>query len=550
MRSWLTSRRADQLDAASTGRSGEHTSAPEDWAGRLGLIMLLIGAACRLHVYLLGFPIWRDEASLALNLVSRDFCGLLHELDNFQIAPLLFLWLEKAVYQFLGGSVYLLRLLPLLAGIGGLLLFWRLARLSLSPLAAALAVGFLAVAQSPIHLAAMVKPYSFDLFTAALLLTLAVSYLQHPEQSRHLIALALVIPFTLVSSYPAIFVAGAVSLTLLPVVWKRSGLAGRCWFVAFNLLCGATFAAHLRFVGREGHDPTLPSVQDYMTGFWNDGFLPHEPLSALRWLWRCHTGHMLSYPLVFNGGGLLGLLLAAAGVRVLWRQRQRALLALCLLPPALNFAAAVLHRYPYAGDQRLEQHLAPGLCLLLGSGLAELIRRLPARRRLVTVVLASLLFLIGLLGAIGDAWHPYQDVEAAWAEDIAHHLHREVRSQDRIVFPHTDRFTLNCLRWQLLPFGRQVGTITELDWPRLERGGGRLWFVDQMVRQAPADREPSPRDPRELSPYLGRDAWYPVRCTRFLVRQTNPGALQVFHYCCDLHILKRGVSSMGGAGDG
>ena len=161
----------------------------------------------------------------------------------------------------------------------------------------------------------MVKPYSFDLFAATLLLTLAVCYLRMPANWGELAALALVIPFIVAVSYPAIFVAGAIGLVLLPVVWRQGSPAGRGWFILFSVLSIVTFAAHLRFVGHEGHDATLPTVQEFMARFWQGGFLPRQPLPALRWIVRCHTGHLLSYPLAFNGGGLLGLLLAVAGVR-------------------------------------------------------------------------------------------------------------------------------------------------------------------------------------------------------------------------------------------
>ena len=119
MRSWLPGPRRE-------GSRVEDAPLLGIWAFRLGLGMLLLGMACRLYVYLLSFPIWRDEASLALNFVSRDFRGLLRELDNFQVAPLLFLWIENAVYQYLGGSAALLRLAPLLAGVSALVLFWHL----------------------------------------------------------------------------------------------------------------------------------------------------------------------------------------------------------------------------------------------------------------------------------------------------------------------------------------------------------------------------------------------------------------------------------------
>lgn len=509
------------------------------WALWIGMGLLVLGLASRLHVYLLSFPIWRDEASLALNFVNRDFRGLLDELDNFQVAPLLFLWIEKAVHQYLGDSPALLRLAPLLAGLAALPLFWHLALRTLEPIPAALAVGFLAVAQSPIHLASMVKPYSFDLFAAALLFLLAVNYLRVPQRSGYLAALTLLSPLLVAASYPAIFVVGSVSLVLLPVVWRHGGSVGRLWYLAFNVLCVVSFVAHLQLVGRGGHDPTLPTVSAYMAGFWDGGFLPRDLLSIPRWLLHCHTGHLFSYPLAFNGGGLIGLLLVFAGAHALKRQRRLDLLLLCLLPLALNFIAGVMHRYPYAADQRLEQHIVPGLCLLMGSGAAELIRILAAGRKLGIAATVGLFLLIGLIQAVNDALRPYQDVEAAWAGNIAQHLRREVRSQDRIVVPCSERFTLNCLRWQLLPFTEQVCTPATIDWPQLESRGGRLWFVDQMVEQAPAVQELPIREPCQISPQMERDGWHDARRVRFLACDTSSSKQQVFHYCCDLHVLER-----------
>jgi hypothetical protein len=135
-------------------------------------------------------------------------------------------------------------------------------------------------------------------------------------------------------------------------------------------------------------------------------------------------------------------------------------------------------------------------------------------------------------------------VESAWAADIGRHLCREVRAQDRIIFPHAERFTLNCLRWQLLPFGRQVCTTDTIDWQRLGQVRGRLWLVDQMLEQAPAVHEPRVRDPFALSALSRCASWHAAQRVRFLVRETKPGAPLLFFYCCDLHVLERGNSPM------
>jgi hypothetical protein len=501
----------------------------------------VLGVAYRLYIYLLAFPLWRDEAALALNFVGRDFRGLLGTLDNLQIAPVLFLWIEKAVYQYLGGSTALLRLVPLVAGVAGLILFDRLARRCLAPLPAALAVGCLAVSPTPVHLASTVKPYSVDLLVAGLLLTLAVGYLQAQQRIRCLAALALVIPFAIAASFSAVFVAGAVGLVLAPVVWRQGGRAARGWFAAFLVLCVATFLIQLRFVGGTSHDPESIAVREYMATFWKDGFLPRQPLHALHWFVRCHVGHMLSYPLAFNGGGLLGLILALLGCRVLRRQRQFHLLALCLLPFALNFVAGSLHRYPYAGDQRLEQHLLPGLCLLLGSSTADLLRRLTSReatlKRWATVT-TCLLALTALADSVRATLRPFHDEEAAWACNIAQHLRRELRPYDLILVPQSQRLTLPCLRWQLLPFGSQVAFATPIDWEHLERSEGRLWLVESRVDLTSPVEEPAAHDPALMIPAWGHYPWHAVNHIRFLAREPRPGEEQVYCYCCDLYLYE------------
>ena len=78
MRSWMAGLLADRRDPAACERGAEESSAVGIWAFRVGLALLILGVACRLLVYFLSFPIWRDEAALALNFVRRDFRGLLN----------------------------------------------------------------------------------------------------------------------------------------------------------------------------------------------------------------------------------------------------------------------------------------------------------------------------------------------------------------------------------------------------------------------------------------------------------------------------------------
>ena len=179
---------------------------------KLALAMLAIGLFWRCTRYLMAFPIWGDEALLALNFLHLDYRGLTQRLENCQIAPLLFLWGELTACHWLGTTELALRLLPFLAGLGGLVLFYRLAREMLGPLASGLAVGFLAVATWPVSMGTFIKPYSLDLLLSVALLLPAVQWLKNREQTWRLALLTCLAPVALLGSYPAVFIAGAVSL--------------------------------------------------------------------------------------------------------------------------------------------------------------------------------------------------------------------------------------------------------------------------------------------------------------------------------------------------
>ncbi len=94
---------------------------------RVSLAAVALGCLLRIVQYLLDRSLWMDEAYLSLNILHRSFAGLCRALDYHQGAPIGFLLLEKSAVRLWGGSEYVLRLIPLLAGIASVLLFYRLA---------------------------------------------------------------------------------------------------------------------------------------------------------------------------------------------------------------------------------------------------------------------------------------------------------------------------------------------------------------------------------------------------------------------------------------
>ncbi|MCA1685678.1 MAG: hypothetical protein LC745_06760, partial [Planctomycetia bacterium] len=182
-----------------------------------------LGVALRVARYLLNYPLWWDEAFVAVNFLRRGYFDLLRPLDYGQVCPALFLWVELTAVKLLGFSEWSLRLFPLLCAMASVFLFRFAAGLILRGVPLLLAVAVFSVSFHPIRHAADLKPYSADLLAALAVLTAAFAWWRSPGRSAWLWALAATVPVALAASHPSVFVAGGVGLALAPAV-VRSGL--------------------------------------------------------------------------------------------------------------------------------------------------------------------------------------------------------------------------------------------------------------------------------------------------------------------------------------
>jgi hypothetical protein len=448
---------------------------------QLTLAVVAVGLLWRTVRYLLRFPIWGDEAMLLVNYLDRDYRGLLGPIDNCQIAPLLYHVAALAAFRNLGPGELALHLPSFVASVAALGLFWLLARLTLPPLARALAVAILAVSSWPVGMAALCKPYAFDLFFSLTLLLPAVAWLRSPGGLRYLTLLVVVTPVALVGSYPAVFVAGAAALVLLPAVWRSPEWTPKALYLLFVLLLGCTFLAHYLLVARVH----LASPCRYgttaagMYSYWEEAFPPGRPLAFLKWFVLMNTGQAAAYPVgSANGGSILTVLLAALGIGWLWQRGQRQLVWLTAACFGLWFLAAVLHKYPYAGSGRLSQHAAPFYCLLAGLGGAALILRAPeATRWRCTALAAGLLGLVGLLGTVWDVLHPYRDEDALWARKVVGELFAGAEDDPILVLNPPGKEIHSCFHWQLGSRGGRVLWARDAGWHDGIGAATSLWTV-------------------------------------------------------------------------
>ena len=215
-----------------------NTASLDRTAARIAITAVVCGVVLRLWVLSQRGSLWIDEAALALNVLGRDFAGLLRPLDWGQAAPVGFLWLERALAGLLGPSEWVFRLWPAVAGAGTLWLVWRAGRGIVRPMSAALAVVVLAFSLLAIRYSAEAKPYASDAFVSVALVALALRVLDGAADARRWLALGVAGVGGVLMSLPSVFVLAAIGAALV-----RDASKQRVQIRAIAMACGATWLA-------------------------------------------------------------------------------------------------------------------------------------------------------------------------------------------------------------------------------------------------------------------------------------------------------------------
>lgn len=437
-------------------------------------VMVAGGLFLRVWHYVADHTIWYDESVLLVNVMEKDYAGLLGPLHHAVAAPPLFVWLLKSIHLAVGDVSYAWRAVPFLFSVAGLLLTVPLARRVLDPAVAVLAIGMVAVSDAALWLGCCVKPYAGDAAIAtALLLYLRAS--DSWPTAKRLLVLAALTPPAICISYTSMFVIGGLLLATLPAAWK-GGTGSRLAWLAASAAAAGTLATLYFGPMKAQRDPNLFRE-------WRLHFPDYvEPQSIPFWLLQATLG---VFQEACNPSGFVLGLFAPVGVWALWKSGRREVAIACVGMFALAVAAAAVKAYPF-GQHRLSFFLSPAAILLGCAGVQEVIRRV----RPVGIGLAVLLF----LAADGLAlWHliePWHKPDAAGVRRYVQQ-HRQpgdvvlsddaLPSEDEIV----DGEVVRQVRGNYLYFF--FGELKPLTAGADLSPGGRAWVV--MDHHTPEERK-------------------------------------------------------------
>jgi hypothetical protein len=170
-----------------------------------------------------------------------------------------------------------------------------------------------------------------------------------------------------------------------------------------------------------------PATRQFMLDFWAGGFLP-VPLrlpAALGWLWDRWTSLFSDPTLLRYRWPEIFVVVALAGIVVLW-SRRRPVALLLLGPFAVCIAAAIARQYPFRG--RLVVWLLPSLLLAVAAG-AEWMRRQISRLHPAFGWALVIMLLVPSVRALAAAPPPY---EIEHHRDLLSYLQKHRRPGDLV----------------------------------------------------------------------------------------------------------------------
>jgi hypothetical protein len=357
LRSWIFSRRIER-DFARVARAIGNRPVP---------FLLGLGVACRLIEYARGRSFWMDEGFLWGNIKNTritDFAPL----GGNQLAPHVFLMVERILVTAFGATRYAARLLPLACGIAALYLFTAVSRRILSSRASLVAIVLFVFSTDLIYYSSELKPYSLDLMTGLAVTLTALALGDAPLRGRRAALLVLGLAVAPWLSFPSAFVVAGCGCTLFAVRLRTGQHREAFALAAIGLVWVTSFFLAYRAA------KSLLNAPHGMYVFWNFAFLPVWPLPMSAERATATAGLLLEVfvnplNLVVPALPWLSVLLCSlvmfTGAASLVRRSPMAC-SILVFPIALAIIASAARLYPFHG--RLILELVPALFLLLAEG--------------------------------------------------------------------------------------------------------------------------------------------------------------------------------------
>jgi hypothetical protein len=381
--------------------SSPESAASDRFVDRMTAAVLTAGVALSLIQFLFNRSLWWDEAALALNIIHRSSAELLQPLDYAQVAPIMFLQIEKLFTTLLPNSEYGLRLFPLLCFWASLYFFRQITKKLLHPWAMLTALSLFVFSYPFLYYSSEAKQYMPDVLVTLCMFCLVLKDYRK-ERNRYLIfALAGTVAVFLSNVAPMILsTCGVYLLYDRFFVTRRKNIFPL--MTVFAVWLGAFLLYYVFFI----HEHPW---KEFMVQYWKDAFLPVNPFRTdfyqflfTRLSKMCAVLYNFGFANIIMQAiwDIFFTLVLIAGTVTLVRDRKINILIFTFTPLLLHLLLSALRLYPFTGHFIL--HALPGIILVFAYGFDGLIQivshqsvmnRIPALAALFCILIFNLFFM-------------------------------------------------------------------------------------------------------------------------------------------------------------
>ncbi|QJX46060.1 hypothetical protein HMJ29_03540 [Hymenobacter taeanensis] len=384
------------------------------WLRRVAWAILVVGVVLRGVIWAQQRSLYLDEANLLRNFTERSYLGLFRNLDYEQYSPPLFSVLIKGCLGLFGNNELSVRLVPVLASMFTLGLFFRQTQRWLAPPVAVFVLSFLAFGKVFIDYGTVCKQYATDGLAALALIEVAYYVGRGRFGAREAAIWVLVGCTSIWFSMPTVFVLAGIGIWYLLEAWQRQQWRAVGWVLGTGLAWLLGFGVYYLLLLQTN------VKSNYLQQYHHEMFLAFPPhnVEELQLLAK-QVGELINKTVGKTAlAAVLAILCFPLGLYQLLR-RQRFLACVLLVPIAACLAASALHYYSLMS--RLVLFMLPLLLLVLGYGAQWLARQHKGAAWGVAILGLVVLANQQQLRYLGQAFQSdYADVRSA-LEYVAQH---------------------------------------------------------------------------------------------------------------------------------
>jgi hypothetical protein len=330
-------------------------------------IISLLGVLNSLFRFLQNRSLWFDESMISVNIINKNFFELFKPLEYNQIAPILFLQLEK-LFSLISNSEYSLRILPLLSFWISIYLFLKIVNIVFkNKYTVIFSLSIFVFNNILLYYSSEVKQYMLDVLVLILVYFLLLKTYNCKKNQYYILCIVGCVSIFISNITPVVLFTIGIYLLI------NSRIKGKEAYILYLILFSSWLISFSFYYSYFIHENPAST---FMVKWWslNNSFMPLNPFSLEMYKFIWIKG-ILIFSSLFPASKIhtfICFLLFIIGNFILLFQKKIGLLVLFLTPICLHLILSSCRLYPF--ELRLILYIFPTFILPISFGFDYLVR--------------------------------------------------------------------------------------------------------------------------------------------------------------------------------